>query len=120
MADQQRLEERIRDSSKRWYFTKEELLNSPSRINGIDPDKELSYRQQAANMIQDMGQRLSVYVANTLPRRCVALCPLGAPSGDSLGILESPQGFPKGYILIFGLGCVWALPKWLVFHSMLM
>lgn len=45
---------------ERWYFTPEVLENSPSRKSGIDADKELSYRQQAANMIQDMGQRLQV------------------------------------------------------------
>lgn len=88
MADQ-RLEERIRDPSKRWYFTKEELLTSPSRASSIDSDKELSYRQQAANMIQDMGQRLSVYVTGVLPRRCIASCPLGARSGGSLGAQAS-------------------------------
>ncbi|XP_033207885.1 cyclin-T-like isoform X2 [Belonocnema kinseyi] len=44
----------------KWYFTKEQLAMSPSRRCGIDADKELSYRQQAANLIQDMGQRLSV------------------------------------------------------------
>ncbi|XP_073470180.1 cyclin-T1 isoform X1 [Aquarana catesbeiana] len=44
----------------RWYFTREQLERSPSRRAGVDPDKELSYRQQAANLIQDMGQRLGV------------------------------------------------------------
>lgn len=29
--------------------------------SGLDADKELAYRQQAANLIQDMGQRLQVY-----------------------------------------------------------
>ncbi len=47
-------------SNERWYFTKEQLENSPSRRCGIDADKELSQRQQAANFIQDMGQRLQV------------------------------------------------------------
>lgn len=47
---------------ERWYFTKDELENSPSRRCGIDAEKELSYRQQAANLIQDMGQKLKVYV----------------------------------------------------------
>lgn len=46
--------------SDRWYFTKDLLANTPSRKCGIDSDKELSYRQQAANLIQDMGQRLQV------------------------------------------------------------
>ncbi|XP_066441896.1 cyclin-T1 [Eleutherodactylus coqui] len=44
----------------RWYFTREQLDGSPSRRAGLDPDKELSYRQQAANLLQDMGQRLNV------------------------------------------------------------
>lgn len=48
-------------AEERWYFTKEEINNSPSRRCGIDAEKELSYRQQGANLIQDMGQRLQVY-----------------------------------------------------------
>lgn len=44
----------------RWYFPRDTLDNSPSRKCGIDVEKELSYRQQAANMIQEMGQRLQV------------------------------------------------------------
>ncbi|XP_073235878.1 uncharacterized protein [Porites lutea] len=47
-------------TTDRFYFTKEQLQNTPSRKNGIDPEKEQSYRQQAATLIQDMGQRLSV------------------------------------------------------------
>lgn len=42
----------------RWYFSKEQLENTPSKRFGIDADKELSYRQIAANLIQEMGQRL--------------------------------------------------------------
>uniref|UniRef100_G1MD45 Cyclin-T1 n=1 Tax=Ailuropoda melanoleuca TaxID=9646 RepID=G1MD45_AILME len=38
----------------------EPLENTPSRRCGVEADKELSYRQQAANLIQDMGQRLNV------------------------------------------------------------
>uniref|UniRef100_A0A8C0XJ05 Cyclin-like domain-containing protein n=1 Tax=Castor canadensis TaxID=51338 RepID=A0A8C0XJ05_CASCN len=49
-----------KNDNKRWYFTREQLENSPSRRFGLDPDKELSYRQQAANLLQDMGQRLNV------------------------------------------------------------
>ncbi|XP_053686163.1 serine-rich adhesin for platelets-like [Sabethes cyaneus] len=48
-----------KDDSK-WYFTSEQLANSPSRRCGIDADQELMYRQRAANFIQDMGQRLQV------------------------------------------------------------
>ncbi|XP_024874653.1 cyclin-T isoform X3 [Temnothorax curvispinosus] len=47
-------------ADERWYFSREQLANTPSRRAGIDADKELSYRQQAANFIQDMGQRLVV------------------------------------------------------------
>ncbi|TRY88533.1 hypothetical protein DNTS_014084 [Danionella cerebrum] len=49
-------------NNNKWYFTREQIENSPSRQAGLDPDKELSYRQQAANLLQDMGQRLNVYL----------------------------------------------------------
>ncbi|CAN9515231.1 unnamed protein product [Ophioblennius macclurei] len=44
----------------RWYYSRPQIHCSPSRRAGLDPDKELSYRQQAANLLQDMGQRLNV------------------------------------------------------------
>ncbi|XP_030066765.1 cyclin-T2 isoform X1 [Microcaecilia unicolor] len=47
-------------SASRWFFTREQLESTPSRRCGVEADKELSYRQQAANLIQDMGQRLNV------------------------------------------------------------
>ncbi|XP_021916696.1 cyclin-T isoform X3 [Zootermopsis nevadensis] len=47
-------------ADEKWYFTKDQLANTPSRKCGYETDKELSYRQQAANFIQDMGQRLQV------------------------------------------------------------
>jgi len=47
-------------AEERWYFTKEGIGNTPSKRCGIDAEKELSYRQQGANLIQDMGQRLQV------------------------------------------------------------
>ena len=46
--------------AKRWYFSEHQLVNTPSLRAGIPLEKELSYRQQAANFIQDMGQRLEV------------------------------------------------------------
>lgn len=52
--------------NNKWYYTRQQIDNSPSRRAGLDPDKELSYRQQAANLLQDMGQRLNVYLF--LPR----------------------------------------------------
>lgn len=59
MADS-RLEERIANAKIRWYFTKEELENSPSRRHNVDSNKELSYRQQTASMIHEMGHRLKL------------------------------------------------------------
>ncbi|TNN51822.1 2-amino-3-carboxymuconate-6-semialdehyde decarboxylase [Liparis tanakae] len=50
-----------RGSSSKWFFTREQLETTPSRRCGVEPDRELSYRQQAANLVQDMGQRLNVY-----------------------------------------------------------
>jgi cyclin T len=47
-------------NASRWYFSEEKIANSPSRRHQISADKEESYRQQAANFIQDMGQRLQV------------------------------------------------------------
>lgn len=44
----------------RWYFTKQDLAETPSIKSGIPFEKETSYRQQAANFIQDMGQHLRV------------------------------------------------------------
>ncbi|XP_075872113.1 cyclin-T2b [Nelusetta ayraudi] len=49
-----------RGPSTKWLFTREQMENTPSRRCGIEADRELSYRQQAANLIQDMGQRLNV------------------------------------------------------------
>ncbi|KAG7258871.1 hypothetical protein CRUP_020938 [Coryphaenoides rupestris] len=47
-------------SSTKWLLTQEQLDDSPSRRCGVEPDRELSYRQQAGTLIQDMGQRLNV------------------------------------------------------------
>ncbi|XP_061546993.1 cyclin-T2-like [Phycodurus eques] len=49
-----------RGPSTKWLFTRDQLENTPSRRCGIEADRELSYRQQAANLIQDIGQRLNV------------------------------------------------------------
>jgi cyclin T len=46
--------------AERWYFTKDQIRASPSVKDGIDHAKELGYRQQCANLIQDIGQRLQV------------------------------------------------------------
>ena len=47
-------------SAARWFFPADQLDRSPSIRSGLSREKELSYRQQAANFIQDMGQRLQV------------------------------------------------------------
>ena len=52
-----------------WYFTAEQLQNSPSRKCGVDADKELQFRQQTAYLIQEMGQHLRVYVHASLLNR---------------------------------------------------
>lgn len=44
----------------RWFFTDEQLLSTPSTDHGIDAEKEMELRQDAACMIQEMGQRLRV------------------------------------------------------------
>lgn len=64
-----------RGASSRWFFTREQLENTPSRRCGVEADKELSYRQQAANLIQDMGQRLNVYPFLFLALRRSTPCP---------------------------------------------
>ncbi|XP_071943517.1 uncharacterized protein [Antedon mediterranea] len=51
---------RSENFTENWYYSREQIENSPSRKYGVDQEKELSYRQQAANLIQDMGQRLTV------------------------------------------------------------
>lgn len=54
------MDARAKSKAQRWYFNAHELANTPSRRCGIDADKELSFRQQAAQLIQDIGQRLGV------------------------------------------------------------
>lgn len=70
---------------ERWYFTREQLQNTPSRKCGVEPEKELSYRQQSANLIQDMGQRLQVYpfvkLSCTKPNMAVLLVTPHVPVG---------------------------------------
>ena len=53
--------------SENWYFSKEIIRNSPSVKDGIEHAKELGYRQQCANLVQDIGQRLQVYMTFSLP-----------------------------------------------------
>ncbi|KAL7734685.1 hypothetical protein ACLKA6_010979 [Drosophila palustris] len=48
------------EKDKIWYFSNDQLGNSPSRRCGIKSDDELHYRQMTAYLIQEMGQRLQV------------------------------------------------------------
>ena len=50
------------NQTDRWYFSKEKIKLSPSIKDGIEHSKELGYRQQCANLVQDIGQRLQVYI----------------------------------------------------------
>ncbi|KAL3856301.1 hypothetical protein ACJMK2_011071 [Sinanodonta woodiana] len=45
---------------KRWIFTKDQLLNTPSQQNGIDATRELLYRQITASLIQEMAYKLEL------------------------------------------------------------
>lgn len=42
-----------------WRLTSEQLLRLPSVVNGIDINQELKMRQQAAQFIQDMADKLN-------------------------------------------------------------
>ena len=48
-------------ANDRWMFSRNDLLNTPSRRDGINSDLESEYRQRTSQLIQDMGQRLHVY-----------------------------------------------------------
>lgn len=49
------------ERQERWYVSKEQLeKESPSRRDGMDALRELNYRQQAASLIQDMGERMKL------------------------------------------------------------
>jgi len=58
-------------AASRWLFTVDQLANTPSRKCGVDGEKESNYRQQAASLIQDMGQRLQVYLFSTRLYKCI-------------------------------------------------
>ncbi|NXY82635.1 CCNT1 protein, partial [Alcedo cyanopectus] len=90
---------------RRWYFTREQLDRSPSRRAGLDPDKELSYRQQAANLLQDMGQRLNVYPAALGREACARGSPPQqggepgtGPGRDRGGLLTCLCSDPQAYL----------------------
>ena len=55
-----RMEDRLSNPETRWIFTADEVERSPSRVHGVDAEKEMGYRQSTANFIQDMGHRLKL------------------------------------------------------------
>lgn len=83
-----------KNNNKRWYFTREQLENSPSRRFGLDPDEELSCRQQAANLLQDMGQRLNVYPCGLGLRPWCKSCP--APASRPQGLSDRREAGGPG------------------------
>lgn len=54
-------------STGKWFYTYEQVLNTPSRRHGIEPERELRYRQESASLIFDAGQHLelSIGIINT-------------------------------------------------------
>jgi len=46
--------------SSRWYFTKEELANSPSVKDQMDPQLETNYRRATCAFLQEAGMKLKL------------------------------------------------------------
>lgn len=44
----------------KWYYSKEELKNSPSQKDGVEAARELRYRREAAELIHTMGDKLNL------------------------------------------------------------
>ncbi|XP_015109051.1 cyclin-T [Diachasma alloeum] len=44
----------------RWFFTREQLADTPSRRAGMEADREARYRRQAVNFIRHVGQKLAL------------------------------------------------------------
>ena len=51
--------------SNRWIFSQEQVKNTPSRQHGMSAIAETHQRQQAANLVQEIGQKLQVYPYQT-------------------------------------------------------
>ncbi|KPI96596.1 Cyclin-T [Papilio xuthus] len=86
---------------EKWYFTKEQLQNSPSRRCGLDADKELAYRQQAANLIQDMGQRLQVEEQPRKLEYVIKVAHVCLHRGEGVNALTSEQYQEQAQDLVF-------------------
>lgn len=44
-----------------WYFSKEDLLKTPSRLDGIDYMTEIRYRREGTRFIMNCGNRMRLY-----------------------------------------------------------
>ncbi|CAG5088065.1 Similar to Ccnt1: Cyclin-T1 (Mus musculus) [Cotesia congregata] len=47
-------------NTEKWLFTYDQWMNTPSRKQGLDAEKELKYRQESASLISDAGQVLKL------------------------------------------------------------
>ena len=57
------------DSGKKWIFSESQVENSPSILSKqFTPKTELETRHQATSLIQDIGQKLLVYVIFIIKR----------------------------------------------------
>ena len=55
-----------------WYFSKEGLLRTPSRLDGIDHLTEIRYRREGTRFIMNCGNKMGLY-----PSRCLYFYRLG-------------------------------------------
>lgn len=47
-------------AARKWYFSKEEIENSPSRKDGIDPKSEAQLRKLYCSFLHEIGVKLKV------------------------------------------------------------
>jgi len=50
----------VAEAEEQWLFTEEELLNTPSVLDGMSPDQEREYRTKGANFILQVGIMLKL------------------------------------------------------------
>ena len=80
-----------KDSESQWIFTEEELLRTPSALDGISPESEREQRGKGCNFILQMGIQLKLpqltlatasvflhrfYMQNSLKKHHYYVCPL--------------------------------------------
>ncbi len=47
-----------------WYFDKNELRNTPSYRDGIEPEQEARYRREGARFLMECGINMGLYVVS--------------------------------------------------------